>query len=353
MAFLKNGARIIQKMIADAVADGTREATVTGDYEIEACIAIPSDFTLYLKNCHLRMVDGSFCNMFTNERCRTEIGRTSEGTDRNIRILGAGRAILDGGEYNGLSEKTQNTEGRPAIWENNLILFTNVQGFEISGLHIRNQRWWAINLIYCAHGRVRDLDFLADHTAVLPDGTLRPYLLREDYQSVRVKNADGVDLRLGCHDILIENITGFTEDDAVALTALNGSMERRFALEGASPDIRNVIIRNVNAAAYCSIVRLLCGGDGIRMYNVLIDGVMDAAADCPYLDHGRFGVRLGDSGLYGDKLPTPDSMCRITVRNVYSCARSAIGYYGEIGDLVLDNINAFGNCREKIYRKTE
>ena len=29
-------------------------------------------------------------------------------------------------------------------------------------------------------------------------------------------NADGIDIRRGCRDIVIENITGFTEDDTVA-----------------------------------------------------------------------------------------------------------------------------------------
>ncbi|MBQ8356253.1 MAG: hypothetical protein IJX39_00430 [Clostridia bacterium] len=348
MSFLKNGAQYISALIGEAVKNGSREATVSGDYEIESCILIPSDFTLYLKNCHLVMADNTFCNMFSNENCRKEIGRTRSGTDRNIRIIGQGRAILDGGAYNGLSEKNQNTNGLPAIYENNVILFTNVDGFEVRGLHIRNQRWWATNFVYCANGKITDMDFCSDPTAVLPDGSTRPYLLRDEYAATLVKNSDGIDIRVGCHDILIENVTGFTEDDTVALTALNGGLEKRFYLDGASMDIRNIVVRNVVSSAYCSNVRLLCAGGDIRMYNILVDGMMDASADCPYLDHGRHGVRLGDAGVYGDRIPTPDSMFNITVRNVFSRAISAIKYHGEIGNLTLDNINGFDGCETVI-----
>ena len=48
-----------------------------------------------------------------------------------------GRVILDGGEYNGLSEKNSLKDGNPHISVNNLILFTNVDGFTIRGLHLR------------------------------------------------------------------------------------------------------------------------------------------------------------------------------------------------------------------------
>ena len=37
-----------------------------------------------------------------------------------------------------------------------------------------------------------------------------------------ILNQDGLDLRQGCHDIAIENITGYTGDDLVALTDIVG-----------------------------------------------------------------------------------------------------------------------------------
>ena len=301
----------------------------------------------------MRMADDTFCNMFTNQKCRTEVGRTVAGTDYNICIEGRGRAILDGGNYNGLSERNSLTEGRPHISVNNLVLFTNVDGFRVSGLHVRNQRWWALNFIYCRNGRISDIDVLSDYTRVDENGNRIEGLLRMDYSSAYIKNSDGVDLRCGCHDIIIENITGFTEDDTVALTGLPGYLEKMYGVEGLSTDMYNIIVRNVNSAAYCSNVRLL-NQSGVKLYNVLIDGVFDASAHSKYLDRGRNGVRVGDLHMYGDRHSTAEETFNITIRNVYSrAADAAVNLAGAITNLTLDNINTFDGAGEKILNNAE
>lgn len=350
MDFLKNGSEYIQSMIAAACEQGTRQITVTGKYEIESPIRLPSDFTLLLENCHLRMADGSFCNMIVNEHCRTPEGQTAEGTDRNIRILGKGQVILDGGEYNGLSERNSLKDGRPHISHNNLILFTNVDGFDIRGLHLCRQRWWAMNFIFCRNGSIRDIDFRADSRWIDSEGithdTLgaRAYGTAEkanvDYEGIIIKNADGIDLRSGCHDILIENITGFTEDDTVALTGLHGMMEQMFEVPGLDPDIHNVIIRNVMSSAFCANIRLL-NQSGIRLYNILIDGMMDTSANSPYMERGGSGIRIGDNHLYGTRHATPDETFNITVRNVYSRAGAVMRLAGAMRDCLFENIRSF------------
>ena len=221
--FQKGGAEQIAFLIRQGIENGTRTATVCGSWEIDRAIRIPGDFTLILDGCHLRMAEGVYENLFVNEHHGTDAGKTTAGTDRNIKILGKNGAVLDGGVYNGLSEKTQLQNGLPPIWKNNLLLFTNVDSFEVAGLACHNQRWWALNFIYCANGHLHDLDFKACDIGIDDQG--QPYhgLKRDKYSEILVKNADGIDLRQGCHDILIENITGFTEDDTVALTALNGN----------------------------------------------------------------------------------------------------------------------------------
>lgn len=115
--FQKGGSLYITNVIKTAVANGERTATVTGNLEIDMAIRIPSDFTLILDGCHLKMADGCYSNMFVNEHHDTDIGRTTSGTDRNIVISGKNGAILDGGEYNGLSEKTQLQNGMPPYLE--------------------------------------------------------------------------------------------------------------------------------------------------------------------------------------------------------------------------------------------
>lgn len=333
----------IRTMIDIATADGTRQIVLTGEYTIYETVLIPSDFTIVLDNCRLTMAPGTFCNLFRNRHADDPYARTVTDADRNIRIIGRGKAILDGGEYNGLCEGNSEKDGSPHISVNNLLLFVNVDGFVIQGIQCRNQRWWALNFLFCAHGVLENIDFCADDTRLLPDGTRVHGLRRDSYGEVYIKNADGIDLRSGCHDIRIENITGFTEDDTIALTGLWGKTEQMYQVEGADTSIHNVIIRNVQSAAYCTNVRLL-NQSGIRLYNILIDGVMDTSAGSPHMDRGIYAVRIGDNHLYGTRHSTPEETKNITVRNIYGRGSTVVQLAGSITNLVLDNICTFGEC---------
>lgn len=342
--FHPNGSSYITNAISEAVKNGSRTAVISGSWEIDAPVRIPGNFTLILEDCHLKMADNTFCNLFVNEHHDTDLGRTTAGTDRNISVLGRGEAILDGGTYNGLSEKNQQKDGLPPIWKNNLLLFTNVDGFHVANLHCRNQRWWALNFIYCANGIIENMDFCANDAAIDCQGNVYHGLLRDKYSEVMVKNADGIDLRQGCHDIIIRNITGFTEDDTVALTCLNGRLEKSFAVEGLPADLYNVTVQNVATAAYCSNVRLLNQG-GTRLHDILVDGVRDTSENCPHLDRGGYGVRIGDTHMYGSGHSAPRETYNITVKNVRSRGNYAVCLAGSIENLILENIEAFDGAQ--------
>lgn len=316
VCFQENGGAHIQGLIREAVERGDRFCTVTGNWEMEQAVRIPSDFALILDNCHLRQADGTFCNMFVNEHLE------ENGDDFDITIEGRGRVILDGGEPNGLNERTlqtylENGSGIASVTVNCLIRMAHVDGIRITGLHLRNQRYWAIAFYYCCRGVLQNLDFRSNDTRVTADGQLVHGLRLSEYTGCFVKNSDGIDLRCGCHDFLIENITGFTQDDTIALTALFGGSERIFWRDGCRREICNVIIRNVNTAAYCSNVRLL-NGDNILLHDILIDGVFDAMRDNRFADGGNHHVRIGDVYPYG-KIPSqPGEVYNITVRNVHT-----------------------------------
>lgn len=240
-------------------------------------------------------------------------------------------------------------DGNPHISVNNVILFANVDDFRINNIHIRNQRWWAMNFIFCRNGKISNIDFCADCTRIDENGNRIKGLSRSDYGGTYIKNADGIDIRSGCHDIIIENITGFCEDDSVAVTGLNGVLERElFVTEGLNTDIYNIIIRNVMTSSYCTNVRLLNQG-GIKLYNVLIDGVFDTSKDSPYMDRGIYAVRIGDNHLYGERHSTEDETCNITVRNV--CSRgeiAALSIAGSMKDCLFENIRKFDGCKELV-----
>lgn len=337
--FHPNGSSYITNAISEAVKNGSRTAVISGSWEIDAPVRIPGNFTLILEDCHLKMADNTFCNLFVNEHHDTDLGRTTAGTDRNISVLGRGEAILDGGTYNGLSEKNQQKDGLPPIWKNNLLLFTNVDGFHVANLHCRNQRWWALNFVYCRNGYIGNIDFCANDTAIDENGNEYHGLKREKYNEVLVKNADGIDLRQGCRHILIENIAGFTEDDSVALTALNGRLEQTFAVQGLPTDLCNVEIRNIRTAAYCTNVRLLNQGD-IRLHDILIDGVYDTSRESTHMDKGLYAVRIGDTHLYGRRHATEDETYNITVKNVRGSGEYVLSLAGAMKNLAYYGIEA-------------
>ncbi len=80
-------------------------------------------------------------------------------------------------------------------------------------------------------------------------------LKHSHYDEALVKNADGIDIRKGCNNIIIENITGFTEDDSGAITLLDWQLEKEFEVEGLSPDICDITVKNVATSAFCTNVR--------------------------------------------------------------------------------------------------
>ena len=328
--FFKNGSEYITSLVNNAVVDGSRTATVTGNYEIETVVYIPSDFTLVLDGCHLKMADGVFSNMFRN--------RNGKSGDRNIKIIGKNGAVLDGGNYNGLSEKTQRTGAFPPIWYNNLVLFVNVDGFEESGFSCINQRWWALNHYFCRNGKISNIHFCSSDMAIDENGNEYRGLIRARCKETLVKNSDGIDLRQGCRDILIENITGFTEDDTVALTNLDGRGEKEFGVEGLCKDICNVTIRNVHASAFCSIIRLLNQG-GTKLHDIVIDDIYDTSENSPHMDVGQYGVRIGDGKhMYGSRHATKDETYNITVKNVYARSEAALSLSGGMSNVTFENI---------------
>ena len=202
------------------------------------------------------------------------------------------------------------------------------------------------------NGYLGNIDFCACDIGVDENGQEYHGLKRSKYGQVLVKNADGIDLRQGCHDIVIENITGFTEDDTVALTGLNGRLEQAFSVDGLPSDICNVEIKNVRSSAFCTNVRLLNQGD-VRLHDVLIDGVYDMSSDSPYLDRGLYAVRVGDLHLYGTRHATEDETYNITIRNVRGGGDYVLSLAGAIGNLTMYGIEAMNGAKMLLDNRTK
>ena len=344
--------KCIQAAVDEAAKTGCNHVVIpaynkrTGTYlwVIDETICLPSHMYLEIDNAHLRMADGVMCRMFQNSNAETPLSATPEGQQEDIIIQGRGRALLDGGKHNGLREDTYGKNGLPSIFRNLTVYLHNVRNFKIDGLTIRDQRWWAVTMIFASQGIVSNLRFEITDKAWRKGHPLNP--------EHPWRNQDGIDLRAGCHDIQIFNITGETGDDVIALTNLaeQGANPRRYEdvyyCSHLSPDIRNVSIRNVNAFCnHCAIVRLLCHF-GNKIYNVSIDGVTDATPEenpIAVSEGQRTAcvIKLGENGYHRND---PELGCKhgdlhhIRVSNVYSQALSAVNMNCSVQNAVLRDI---------------
>lgn len=321
---------------------------------LDSAILVPGDTTLILQGCHLKLSDRCRDNFIRSANCG--LGVADIETIKNVHIRGVGNVLLEGADHPRATGDAAKTIGNPAYgtdagnkaesqtgdWRNIGILLAHVEHFSIENLTIKDSHAWAISLERCAHGRLRDLKFKSQGFRMI-DGT------RE-----RIPNQDGIDLRLGCHDILIENISGYTGDDLIALTAIprtdapagstNSTMVSNSSDRGeGKDDIRHVMVRNVRG--YCRgghhIIRLL-NTSGIRMHDILIDGLIDTS---PEGFQCRAAVKIGDHAYGGGVAPVGDTS-RIIVTNLSSRAKHTILVGGSLCDSVISNIVRHGSPGE-------
>ncbi len=295
-------------------------------WEIDRTILLPSDITIVLSGCHLRLCDGVYENIFRSENMYHEETYTIEQEQKNIKIIGIGTAVLDGGHANGLTEATSRKNGLPHVRNNNLILLHNVNGYVIENIRCVNMRWWAINQLYCRNGRLSHIDFF--------NGECRP-------------NQDGINVRIGCHSILIEDITGRTGDDSVALSAFCKSSERDFAVAGKDADIHDVTIRNVHTETRQTVAALRCC-DGAKIYRINIENISDAGKD--YMPYGV--LRIGENNYYRERPNILGEVREITARGIYSSGAAAVFLGSSLKDSHLSDIHASGRTLHAVSTYT-
>lgn len=320
----------IQNAICMAENDGCRTVLIprynmrTGknEWRISESIKLPSNFTVFLDNCYMVQETGTYDNMFTNlYSWEPEKHKKLENEQTNISIIGLGNVILDGGVHNHLVEKTSGKFNQPPLRRNNMFLWINVSGLRIENLHIRNQRWWAINHMFCRNVTIKDIDF---------------------YAIPHVNNMDGIDMRMGCNNFDIQNITGRTGDDVIAMTALHTKGEMASAVEGKDLDIHDIKIKNVKADPYyCFLVRIL-NHDGSNIYNIDIDTVMDVSDYTKKMPSATC-VGIG-SNMYSFERPAIHGETRyINVKNITSRSRFAVLVSKTLCHAEFSNIKTYGD----------
>lgn len=371
----KDDAEMIQSAVDAARKSGEKvviprrnQRTGADVWMLPRAIKLYTGSTVCLDNCHLRQTDDSFDNIFKSAYARTEEGKLIGNRQYDIHIYGVGNAVLDGGNHNGLVERNANRDGRPIALVNSPIHFTNCERICIEDLRIVNSRYWGMCFHYCSSGRISNIHFVSIGNC---------------------PNQDGIDLRVGCNGFVIENVSGFTQDDTVALTALKDG--GRYTVEGMDDSIHNVIIRNITSFSLCAQIRLL-NNYGKKIYNILIENVQNYAEYDPcdersnslplripmsenyYVDSETTvalpdnvywatftperhwtaaSVRIGENHYFDpndpDSVAKLGQMYNITVKNVQSWARTPIYIARALCDAVIENVQVFGKSPVAVY----
>jgi hypothetical protein len=313
---------------------------------IDRAILLPSDFTLYLRDCLVRLAPGTQDNIITNAGARTR----PLSSNKNIRIIGSGNAVLSGGLESHWDEPGDRN-GYKFIG----ILLYDTRHFTIEGIKMEETQGYGISVENgCAFGRISNIDF--ENTARYP-------------------TQDGIDVRKGCHDIIIENITGILGDDVVALNGLSDKKMKqgvadpsiKSVMVGAgiprdNDDIYNIIVNNVKATTPMNIIRIL-NHDGIKIYNVFISNVMDTSQEgdtirsqgkIPIKDRPANAIRIGDHRYWAESKKQFGDTYNIFINNVVSRARRTVLIQGPLKDCIMRNIVGYGGNEVLVeYRDDE
>jgi len=208
--------------------DAVTKSTV---WLIDEAILLPSDFELELNNCKIKLSDRCRDNFIRS--ANAGLGIKDIAPLKNIRVIGVGNVLLEGADHpraTGDHNKTlslnpdgfgqsygtdagklnQNQKGG---WRNHAIIFAYVDGFQISGLTLKDYHGHGLVIERSSNGVVKDIIFNV-RQAVKVDGTDKQIL-----------NQDGMGVRFGCKNITIANIKGKSGDDFINIGLTDTGVE--------------------------------------------------------------------------------------------------------------------------------
>lgn len=325
-----------QKGINKVIIPKHNARTDSAEWVIEKTIRLPSEMCMILDNCYMVMADDVVGGFFCSDNLFTERGTKLEERMFGITIRGEGTAVLDGGNPTALNEATQNELGVP-VRLNTPIFFMNVEGFKVENISIINQRYWGMRFQFCSKGIIRDIFFSVNQDR---------------------RNQDGINLRNGCHDILIENIHGQTGDDMIALSAIDTGKKVGFNIdyplivEGHDWDIHDVVIRNISGAAVRHPLVALRNHNGAKMYNITIENISDTdfIRDALSMFYERYAlIVVGNNSYAGIRHSKIGETYNITIRNIHAqYSARAVYTQSTLRDSLISGVYASGACKSII-----
>lgn len=327
----------IQNAVNYAKGNGIRTVVIPrknlrtnkGQWDIDKTILLPSHITIVLDNCYIRTMDGAFCNVFRNENFGEKNSLTMEGEQCDIVVKGEGYSILDGGTPNDTIEG-ENWElkfddlggeiGKLGVRINSLINFHNVKDFVLDNFEVRNQRWHAISLLYCNDGKITDITINAKNN---------------------IQNQDGINIKQGCNNLVIERINGQSGDDFIAMNALECN-DSEYFVEEKSADIHDIKVKDIIGCSTENAVVILRNQDDLKLYNVDIENLLESDLEDKN-NHPYATLNIGQNGYFKTKESVVGNTKNINVKTVISDNAATVEISATLCDSTLKNIRCLGN----------
>lgn len=248
-----------QKYKAKVVIPGYDEVKKSTIWLIDKAILLPGNIVLELDNCTIKLSDQCRDNFIRSANAGLNISNVKPLS--NIRIIGKGNVLLEGaanpratGDHNktlsidprGFTRSYGTDAGKPGEnqkggWRNHAVILAHVDGFEISGIKLKDYHAHGIVLERCTNGVVSDIAFQV-RQAINIAGVEK-----------QVLNQDGLGVRFGCRNIIIERCRGNSGDDfinigltdtGVPAGAENVNVVSGSVYSGASDNIANIYLQN-------------------------------------------------------------------------------------------------------------
>ena len=334
---------------------------------LDSAVLLPSNITVILDNCTLQLSDKCRDNMFRSNNVGSGISNTV--WNENINIIGVGdvylkgannpRATGDSGKTLSLNPEkdiketgdwrfTYGTDsGKEGLkqtgdWRNILILMAYVDGFKLKNVNIQNTHAWAVS-----HERVVN----AEISNIRIDN---PIMNAIDGKEHQILNRDGVNLRHGCKNFRIDDLTGKTGDDFIALSTLglhseeleggtlNSTMVTSRKWRGVEDDTENINITNIVCESSTRAIAIRAN-DVASINNVYINGV---------IFEGGFNAMLVGGRGYG-KDSQFGKINNIHAMNIIGDGKSLIQIEEAIADCSFTNSIYNGNEEDIIMYKID
>ena len=324
------GANDTEKMLAaieDVNTHGGGEVIFQGrNFFFSRHIPVCSNITYRIISCTVELDNKVFDNVFRSEGLIPNPNAPWEKCiyeyeTRNFKILGDGTAtaFFKGASVKGLdpADGTTPLEGDQYGWRTIGALFVNCKNYEMGNLSYRQASGWSIsNEFGCDNGHFHDLDLFTN-----------------------CENGDGVNLRSGCSNMIIEDIVADTDDDNVALTTLvfkdtlwqTPYPPQAMGFEYKPPSechISGVTIRNITGHTEASNLRLLANG-GAQIFDINASAISDVAGG----RHGLNGIIISTG--FGVIRYQPNDIRNVTLSNITVVDANNSIYCS----VIVDNVN--------------